>query len=201
MHNRLITSLLRCRLVSISRGGKLVVPLSALYQISFSPTSITFLLILLLCILLRKSSLIWIIFCAKLHLETSRHAISLKLSICYWNLNNIATHNYAKLSLLKSHNLVHSFDIICLSEIYLNSETPLNDTCPELTVYNLFCSDHNNKRGGVCIYYKSTLSLRILNISNTDECINFEVSIANKICRFIQLYKSLSMSFKHINEI
>ena len=57
--------------------------------------------------------------------------------------------------------------------------------------FNLFLSDHpsNNKRGGVCVYYKSTLPLRILNISNLAECINFEVSIANKICRFIHLYR------------
>ena len=50
----------------------------------------------------------------------------------------------------------------------------------------------NNKRGGLCIYYKSALFLRILNISSLDECINFEVSIANKIYRFIQLYRSPS---------
>ena len=64
----------------------------------------------------------------------------------------------------------------------------------ELPDYNLFRSDHpsNKKRGGVRIYYKSTLPLRILDISNLDECINFEVSIANKICRFIQLYRSSS---------
>ena len=91
-------------------------------------------------------------------------------------------------------NLVHSFYIIYLSETYLNSETPPNDTRLELPGYNLFRSDHpsNNKRGGVCVYYKSTLPLRILNISNLDECINFEVSIANKFCRFIQLYRSPS---------
>ena len=94
---------------------------------------------------------------------------------------------------MNTHYLVHSFDIICLSETYLNSETPLNDTRLELSSYNLFRSDHpsNNKRG-VCIYYKSTLPLRILNISNLDECINFETSIASKICGLVQLYRSPS---------
>ena len=41
-------------------------------------------------------------------------------------------------------------------------------------------------------YCKSTLSLRILNILNLDEGINFEVSITNKSLRFIQLYRSPS---------
>ena len=102
-------------------------------------------------------------------------------SICHWNLNRIAPYNSVKLFLLNAYNLVHSFDIICLSETYLHSETPLNDTCLELPGDNLLHSDHLsiNKRGGVCIYYKSTLPRNILSISNLDECINFEISIAH----------------------
>ena len=85
---------------------------------------------------------------------------------------------------------------------HFNSETPPNDTRLELPGYNLFRSDHpsNNKRGGFCVYYKSTLPLRILNISNLDECINFEVSIANKICRFIHLYRSPSQKQDEFQE-
>ena len=58
--------------------------------------------------------------------------------------------------------------------------------------YNMHRTDHppNCKRGGVCIIYKATPPLRVLNISNLNECINFEVSIAKKICRFIHLYRS-----------
>ena len=123
-------------------------------------------------------------------------------SICHWNLSSITADNFAKLSLLTAYNLVHSFNIICLSETYLNSETPPNDTRLELPGYNLLRSDHpsNNKRGDVCVYYKSTLPLRILNISNLDECINFEVSIANKICRFIHLYRSPSQKQDEFQE-
>ena len=199
---------------------------------------LSFLLIVLFCVLLRKCSLIRITFYAKLRLGRSRLAISSLFyvfiliyylrwcsslillsgdietnpgptpssgqcfSICHWNLNSITAHNFAKLSLLTAYNLVHSFDIICLSETYLNSETPPNDTRLELPGYNLFRSDHpsNNKRGGVCVYYKSTLPLRILNISNLDECINFEVSIANKICRFIHLYRSPSQKQDEFQE-
>ena len=122
-------------------------------------------------------------------------------SICHWNLNSITAHNFAKLSLLTAYNLVHSFHIICLSETYLNSETPPNDTRLELPGYNLFGSNHpsHNKRR-VCVYYKSTLPLRILNISNLDKCISFEVSIANKICRFIYLYRFPSQKQDEVQE-
>ena len=50
--------------------------------------------------------------------------------------------------------------------------------------YDLFRADHpsNTKRGGVCIYYRNSLPLKILNIQNLHECINFEISIAGKLC-------------------
>ena len=49
-------------------------------------------------------------------------------SFCHWNLDSIAAHNFAKLSFLTAYNLVHSFVVICLSETYLNPETPPHDT-------------------------------------------------------------------------
>ena len=47
------------------------------------------------------------------------------------------------------------------------------------------------KRGGVCIYYKTMLPLKVLSVQ---ECIKFEVSITNKTCRFIHLYRTPSKS-------
>ena len=43
------------------------------------------------------------------------------LSVCHWNLNSICEHNFAKLSLLRAYVSVQKFDIICLSETYLDS--------------------------------------------------------------------------------
>ena len=51
----------------------------------------------------------------------------------------------------------------------------------------------NNKRGSICIFYK-TLPLRVLNNSYLSECINYEISIGNKVGRFIHLYKSPSQT-------
>ena len=115
-------------------------------------------------------------------------------SICHWNLNSISAHNYTKISLLTVYVLVHNFDIICLSETYLNSETSTDDKNLEILGYCLLRADHpsNNKRGGVCIFYMTTLPLRVLNISYLSECITFEISIGNQVCRFIHLYRSPS---------
>ena len=77
-----------------------------------------------------------------------------KFSICHWNLNSIAAHNFAKLVLLKAYNSVHKFDIICLSETYLDSNILPDNSNLEIPGYNLVRSDHpsNKKRGGVCIF-------------------------------------------------
>ena len=56
--------------------------------------------------------------------------------------------------------------------------------------------DHpsNNKCGWVCIDYKNFLHLRVYDISLLDECINFELEIGDKLCRFIALYRSPSQT-------
>ena len=71
--------------------------------------------------------------------------------------NSISAHSYAKVFLIKASNAIHQFNIICISETYLDSSTPSDDNNLEISGYNLVCSDHpsKNKRGGVCIYCKS----------------------------------------------
>ena len=50
------------------------------------------------------------------------------------------------------------------------------------------------KKGAVCIYFKNSLPLKVLDIQLLQECINFEIKIADKICNFISLYRSPSQS-------
>ena len=95
-----------------------------------------------------------------------KRASTSNISICQWNLNSISAHNYTKLFLLKAYIAIPKFDIICLSETYLDSSTTSDDDDLAISGYNLIRSDHpsNNKRGGVCIYYKNFLPLRVLSI-------------------------------------
>ena len=85
-------------------------------------------------------------------------------SICHWNLNSICAHNFAKLSLLRAYVSVHKFNIICLSETYLDSS--IDDESLEISGYYLIRSDHpsNKKRGGICIYYKNFLPLKVTGV-------------------------------------
>ena len=118
------------------------------------------------------------------------------LSICHWNFNSISASGYSKLFLLNSFNSLHKFDIICLSETYLDFNTPLNDDNVEISGYTLVRSDHpsNTKRGGVCLYCKNNLPLRVINIGYLNECLILELTVGDKTCNFVVLYRSPSQS-------
>ena len=122
-----------------------------------------------------------------------KRAFTRNISICHWNLNSISAHNYIKLFFLRAYIAIHKFDIICLSETYLDSSTTSDDDNFAISGYNLIRSDHssNNKRGGVC---KNVLPLRVLSIQYLQECINFELNIGGKICNFISLHISPSQT-------
>ena len=101
-----------------------------------------------------------------------------------------------KLSLLRVYITVHEFDVICLSETYLDSSILQDHVNLQISGYNLYreALPLNVKRGGVCIYYKISLPLKIKNIHYLQECINFEIKIKDKLCNFISLYRSPNQS-------
>ena len=61
--------------------------------------------------------------------------------VCHWNHNSLAAHGFLKLVLLKKYNLIHKFDIICLSETYLDSNILHDDSNLEIPGYNVVRSD------------------------------------------------------------
>ena len=111
-------------------------------------------------------------------------------------MNSISAHNYVKLSLLRAYLFTHRFDVICSSETYLDSDTFNEDTNLEIVGYASIRSNHpsNNKRGGACLYYRNSLAFRLLNIQYFEECINFKIFFAVKVCNFMSLYWSPNQS-------
>ena len=112
-------------------------------------------------------------------------------SICHWNLNSIASHSFIKVSLLKAYMTIYNYDFICLSETYLDSSIPSDDNNLEIPGYDLIRADHpsNSKREGVCVFYRNSLPLKILDIFYLQECNVFELKIAKKFCKIESLYR------------
>ena len=80
-------------------------------------------------------------------------------AICHWNLNSLTAHNYLKVSLLREYVAIKKFDVVCLSETYLDSSNLSDDDNLYLPGYNLDRADHlsNAKKGRESIL--KTLSL------------------------------------------
>ena len=126
----------------------------------------------------------------------SKNKFNVNFSVCHWNLNSIAALNYAKVFFFEAYIAVYQFDIICISRTYLDTSITSDDDNLEILGYKLMRSDikSNSNRGGVSIYYKSALPLRVLDIYYLQESICFELKIGDKLCNFISLYRSPSQS-------
>ena len=118
------------------------------------------------------------------------------LSVCHYNINSLVAHNFAKLSSLEAFNAVHKFDIICISESFLDSSFSSDDSALVLKGYQLVRADHplDIKRGGTCIYFKEILPIKVLNVINLPECLLCEISYENQKCFVVSLYRSPSQS-------
>ena len=85
---------------------------------------------------------------------------------------------------------------MCLSENYLHSTISSNDSNLIIPGYDLYREDHpsNVKGGGICIYYKNFLPLKVTSIQYLQEWTKFEIKIGDKLCIFVALYSSSSQS-------
>ena len=128
---------------------------------------------------------------------------SQSFTICHWNLDSIAPHNFSKINLLKTYLTIHKTDIVCLSETYLDSSFPVNDKNLVIQRYNLVRCDHpaNCQRGGICIYYKDSLPFKIIDIQYLQECINFHLIMVTScvsLLRLTNLLTNLMMNLIHL---
>ena len=113
-------------------------------------------------------------------------------TFCNWNLNSLAKDNFSRADLLKAHNALHKYDIISICE------TSLNDTVliPEKMLENykfISCNNPNNiKHGGVGLFYKDSLAIKIRDDISFDETLVVEIMIDHKNIFFTVLYRSPS---------
>ena len=119
------------------------------------------------------------------------------LTFCHWNLNGFTAHDSTKISLLQAYITQHNYDIICLTETFLNSSIPSDDNRITIDGYNLIRSDHpsDSKKGGVCIYYKEHIPLILRDDINTlDNCLVTEIRSQNEKCFLTCIYRSPSQN-------
>ena len=124
------------------------------------------------------------------------------LSVCHWNLNSLWVNNFEKISLISAFLNTHQFDILCLSETFLDSSIADNDPRLLIEGYNLLRSDNssNVKKGGVCLYYKEVLPLvNRIDLSNLNECLVCELKLGKNHIFLTALYRSPSQSIEQFS--
>ena len=107
----------------------------------------------------------------------------LMFSIGHWNLNSLVAQNLTKLALLRAYLSVQRFENFCISETYLSSSITEDDDSFLIPGYDLIRSGYSssNKAGGVAIYYKDFLPLKLIDVNYLSESILFELRIGSKI--------------------
>ena len=130
-------------------------------------------------------------------IETNPGPTNGTLSICQWNLNSVWVDDFSKISQITAFLEVYKFDIVCLSETFLESSIENDDHRLEINGYTLLRCNHlsNTKRGGVCIYYKNHLALlERPDLTFLDECLVCEIKTGSSRTYLCHCYRSPSQS-------
>ena len=112
------------------------------------------------------------------------------LSFCNWNLNTLSKGDFYRVALLEAHNTNFNYDIISLCETSLNDSIQVPENI--LPGYKYYPCNHpdGNRSGGVGIFYKETLPLKIRQDLSFDECIVSELVFGRKRIFFTVLYRN-----------
>ena len=120
----------------------------------------------------------------------------MQIFVCHWNLNSLAAHNFEKVGLLEVFNTTNKFDIICVSESYLDSAFSSDNEDINIKRFKLVRTDRPNniKRGGVCAYVKESLPVRVVPNHHLSKFLILEVNLKNKKGYLVSLYLSLNQN-------
>ena len=126
--------------------------------------------------------------------EPRRRDSCYNFSVFYWNLNSMAAHNFEKINFLEAYNIINKYDVICLSESYLDSSIASNND--DFYIKSLYRADHTNnvKKGDVRAYIRESLPLRCFRNTYLQECLILEISVNNKKGYFVSMYRSPSQT-------
>ena len=126
-------------------------------------------------------------------------------SFCNWNLNTLSKNEFNRVTLLEAHNNNFNYDIISLCETSLNDDIQVPENI--LPGYKFHSCNHpdGSRNGGVGIFYKESLPLRIRHDLSFDECIVTETKFRYKSIFFTVIYinpvnKALSNGFNKFLE-
>ena len=97
-----------------------------------------------------------------------------------WNCNSLAKEDFHRLRLIEAQNSIFNYDLISLCETRLNDQVSLPD--PQEYVNNEYTfipanKPNNTRHGGVGLFYKNSLPLKVSDDLSFEESITLATSI------------------------
>ena len=108
----------------------------------------------------------------------------------YWNVNSIDKDDFQRVRLIEAHHSIFNYDLISICETSLNDTIKLPDTL--LNDYTFVQSKNptNTRHGGVGLFYKNSLPIKIRNDLSFDESLVAELKFGRKGFSLQVLYRS-----------
>ena len=69
---------------------------------------------------------------------------SSNIKFSHWNLYGLAAHDFIKVSLVEAFITINNFDLVCLSETFLDSAIPNDGVNMQINGHSLQRADHPN---------------------------------------------------------
>ena len=136
-----------------------------------------------------------IILANHIQLNTGPHYQNNFLTFMSWNVNSLAKNDFQRVQLIEAHNSIFNYDIIGICETALNDSTELPEVL--LNDYTFISSNNpaNTKHGGVGLFYKNSLPIKVRDDLSFPESIVVELKFGRKKIFYTVLYRS--PAFKH----
>ena len=122
--------------------------------------------------------------------QTDQNFQSGFLSFCNWNLNTLCKDEFYRISLLEAHNTLFKYDIISLCETSLNDEITVPENALPGYLYHPLNNPSGDRNGGVGIFYKESLPLRVRDDLSFGECLVCEMRFGHKKIFFTVFYRN-----------
>ena len=97
-----------------------------------------------------------------------------------WNVNSIAKDNYQHVRLIEAHNPIFNYDLISICETNLIESIKLPDILLNDFTFVSSQNPTNTSHGGVGLFFKNSLPIKIRNDLSFEESIVVELHFGRK---------------------
>ena len=117
------------------------------------------------------------------------------LNFMTWNVNSITKDNFQRARLIEAHNSLFNYDLISINETCINDSVVIPDVLIDNYTFVNANNSSNSRHGGVGLFYKNSLPVKVRNDISFDESIVVELKFGRKKLFYTVLYRSPAFKY------